>query len=139
MLEEGTLRIVRRATVYQIRYASNNPYDPERPPYACQDEETLTTVLHHCGLEAAAIHQACMAAQTGGGGRAYAGLACTDPGLFSPAPLTWTSREVVESSAPRAPACCSPGVRLHRTLPTMAHAATLTGAKWVHSRCSESR
>jgi len=65
-LEEGTLRIVRRGPGYQIRYASNHPYDPECPPYTCQDEETLTTVLHHGGLEAAAIPQACMAAQTGG-------------------------------------------------------------------------
>jgi hypothetical protein len=65
MPEEGTLSIVRRGTVYQIRYASTNPYDPERPPYVCPDEETLTTVLHHFGLEAAAIHQACMAVQTG--------------------------------------------------------------------------
>jgi hypothetical protein len=65
MPEEGTLSIVRRGHVYQIRYASNNPYDPERPPYVCQDEETLTTLLHHFGLEATAIQQAYMAVHTG--------------------------------------------------------------------------
>jgi hypothetical protein len=27
---EGTLSIVRRGSGYQLRYASNNPYDPNR-------------------------------------------------------------------------------------------------------------
>ena len=35
MSEEGTLSIVRRGSGYQVRYASNNPYDPERPLHAC--------------------------------------------------------------------------------------------------------
>jgi hypothetical protein len=34
MVEEGTLSSVRRGSGYQIRYASNNPYDPDRPPHA---------------------------------------------------------------------------------------------------------
>ena len=45
MSEEGTLSIVRRGRGYQVRYASNNPYDPERPPHACPDEETLSAFL----------------------------------------------------------------------------------------------
>ena len=47
MSEEGTLSIVRRGSGYQVRYASNNPYDPERPPHACPDEETLSGFLCH--------------------------------------------------------------------------------------------
>ena len=66
MPEEGTLSIVRRGNGYQVRYASNNPYDPERQPYACQDEDTLAAFLHHLGLEAAAMRQACAAVQTSG-------------------------------------------------------------------------
>src|SRR4029453_8806009 len=54
MSEEGTLSIVRRGRGYQVRYASNNPYDPERPPHACPDEETLSAFLHHARREAAA-------------------------------------------------------------------------------------
>ena len=61
MPEEGTLSVVRRGHEYQVRYASNNPYDPERQPHACPDEDTLTTFLSHLGLEAAAIRQACLA------------------------------------------------------------------------------
>src|SRR4029453_6359947 len=66
MSEEGTLSIVRRGSGYQVRYASNNPYDPERPPHACPDEETLSGFLYHLGLEAGAIREACAAVQTGG-------------------------------------------------------------------------
>jgi hypothetical protein len=66
MAEEGTLSIVRRGRGYQIRYASNNPYDPDRQPYACHDEDTLVAFLHHLGTEAAAIRQACAAVQTSG-------------------------------------------------------------------------
>lgn len=66
MSEEGTLSIVRRGSGYQVRYASNNPYDPERPPHACPDEETLSGFLCHLGLEAGAIREACAAVQTGG-------------------------------------------------------------------------
>src|SRR5262245_18502917 len=35
MTEAGTLSIVRRANTYQVRYASNNPYDCDRPPQQC--------------------------------------------------------------------------------------------------------
>jgi hypothetical protein len=66
MPEEGTLSIVRRGTGYHIRYASNNPYDPDRQPHACDDEDALTAFLHRLGLEAAAIRQACAAMQTSG-------------------------------------------------------------------------
>jgi hypothetical protein len=66
MTEEGTLSIVRRGRSYQVRYASNHPYDPERPPHACPDEGTLRVFLHHVGLEAEAIQQACTTVQTGG-------------------------------------------------------------------------
>ena len=58
MAEEGTLSIVRRGSGYQVRYASNHPYDPERPPHACDDEQKLIAFLHHLGLEAGAIRQA---------------------------------------------------------------------------------
>jgi hypothetical protein len=70
MPEEGTLSIVRRGSGYQVRYASNHPYDPERLPHACHDEATLRAFLHHVGLEEGAIRQAwtaVQAVQTGGG------------------------------------------------------------------------
>jgi hypothetical protein len=66
MTEEGTLSIVRRDGSYQVRYASNHPYDPERQPHACEDEATLTAFLCQLGTEAAAIRQACAAVQTSG-------------------------------------------------------------------------
>ena len=66
MPEEGTLSIVRRGSVYQIRYASNNPYDPDRQPHACHDEDALAAFLHHLGTEEATIRQACAAVQTSG-------------------------------------------------------------------------
>jgi hypothetical protein len=66
MAEEGTLSIVRRGSGYQVRYAANHPYDPERPPHACDDEQKLIAFLHHLGLEAEAIRQACTTVQTGG-------------------------------------------------------------------------
>jgi len=66
MPEEGTLSIVRRGSVYHVRYASNNPYDPDRQPHECHDEAALTAFLHHLGMEAAAIRQACVTVQTGG-------------------------------------------------------------------------
>jgi hypothetical protein len=66
MPEEGTLSIVRRGAGYQIRYASNNPYDPERQPHTCHDEDALAAFLHQLGTEAAAIRQACAAVQTRG-------------------------------------------------------------------------
>jgi hypothetical protein len=58
MTEEGTLSIVRRAHTYQVRYASNNPYDCDRPPQQCSDEGTLVAFLHQCGLHVWYITQA---------------------------------------------------------------------------------
>ena len=58
MAEEGTLSILRRGTTYQVRYASNNPYDREPPPYPCSDERTVVTLLQHCGLAPWSITQA---------------------------------------------------------------------------------
>ena len=65
MTEEGTLSIVRRGTCYQVRYASNNPHDPERRPHACPDEAHLVALLHHCGTEVAVIAQVCAAVRQG--------------------------------------------------------------------------
>jgi hypothetical protein len=59
MTEEGTLSIMRRGKRYQVRYASNNPHAQDRPPHACDDEETLRAFLHHLGTDVASIHQAC--------------------------------------------------------------------------------
>jgi hypothetical protein len=50
MTEEGTLSIVRRGPTYQVRYASNNPYGPDRQPYVCLDEAHLGALLHHVGI-----------------------------------------------------------------------------------------
>jgi len=66
MTEEGTLSIVRRGTVYQVRYASNNPYAPDRAPRACHDADTLRAFLHHLGTELENIEQASVAVQRGG-------------------------------------------------------------------------
>ena len=38
MTEAGLLSIMRHGHTYQIRYASSNPYDMDRPPYLCPDE-----------------------------------------------------------------------------------------------------
>jgi hypothetical protein len=66
MTEEGTLSIVRRGTVYQVRYASNNPYATDRQPRACHDADTLGALLHHLGTELETIEQAYAAVQRGG-------------------------------------------------------------------------
>ena len=58
MTEDGMLSIVPRGTTYQVRYASSNPYDMDRPPYPCPDEGTLVALLHHCGLDTWSIYQA---------------------------------------------------------------------------------
>jgi hypothetical protein len=59
MTEEGTLSIVRRGSGYQVRYASNNPYDRERFPWACPDETRLVALLHHLGTESTVMTQVC--------------------------------------------------------------------------------
>ena len=58
MTEAGTLSIVRRANTYQVRYASNNPYDCDRPPQQCSDEGTLVAFLHQCGMNGWYVTQA---------------------------------------------------------------------------------
>jgi hypothetical protein len=59
MTEEGTLSMVRRGPCYQVRYASNNPYDRERLPRACPDEAHLAALLHQFETESAVITQVC--------------------------------------------------------------------------------
>jgi len=65
MPEEGTLSIVRRGPGYQVRYASNNPYDRERLPQACPDETHLVALLHQLGTESAVMTQVCTAVRHG--------------------------------------------------------------------------
>ena len=64
--EEGTLSIVRRGMVYQVRYASNNPYAQERLPRVCPDTATLRALLHELGTEGEALDHACAIARNGG-------------------------------------------------------------------------
>jgi hypothetical protein len=66
MTEEGTVSIIRRGPSYQVRYASNNPYGRERQPRVCPDEAHVRTLLHHLGIEAATIQQACADVRKGG-------------------------------------------------------------------------
>lgn len=65
-MEEGILSIVRRGGTYQVRYASTNPYDMDRPLAQYPDEGTLTALLHYWGIDAWSIQQA-MAIVRGGG------------------------------------------------------------------------
>ncbi|MGE3539382.1 MAG: hypothetical protein AB7N91_18360 [Candidatus Tectimicrobiota bacterium] len=58
MMEAGMLSIVRRGHPYQIRYASSNPYDLERPPYWCPTESALVALLHSWGVDPWALQQA---------------------------------------------------------------------------------
>jgi hypothetical protein len=66
MTEDGILGIVRCGTTYQVRYASFNPRDLDRPPYQCPDEGTLVAWLRHCGMEPWYIHQAWTELRKGG-------------------------------------------------------------------------
>ena len=66
MAEEGLLSIVRRGHTYQVRYASDNPYEQDRQSYTCPDEVHLETWLRHYGLEPWAIQQAFADLQRGG-------------------------------------------------------------------------
>jgi len=65
MTEEGVLSIMRRGPGYQVRYASYNPYDLERPPYVCRTEAALVALLHHSGIDAWALQQAIAAVRKG--------------------------------------------------------------------------
>ena len=58
MTEAGLLSIVRRGHTYQVRYATSNPYDMDRSPYLCADEDALVTWLRHCGIDAWSLQQA---------------------------------------------------------------------------------
>lgn len=66
MAEAGILSIVRRGHTYQLRYASSNPYDMDRPPYPCPDEGALVTWLRHCGIDAWSLQQAVATLRKGG-------------------------------------------------------------------------
>ncbi|MGE3541326.1 MAG: hypothetical protein AB7N91_28320 [Candidatus Tectimicrobiota bacterium] len=59
MLTEGTLSIVRRGHMYQIRYAANDPYAPAYARSTQPDEAHVRAWLTDCGLDAWAIQQAC--------------------------------------------------------------------------------
>ena len=65
-MEEGMLSIVRRGDTYQVRYASTNPYDMDRPPSQYSDEGTLAALLHHWGIDAWSIQQAIATVRGGG-------------------------------------------------------------------------
>ena len=66
MAEDGTLSIVRHGSTYQVRYASDNPYESDQQPYTCPDEAHLVTFLYHCELEPWVINRACAELQRGG-------------------------------------------------------------------------
>jgi hypothetical protein len=65
MRETGILSIVRRGPTSQVRYASFNPYDIDRLPYSCPDEDALVTLLHHWGLNGWSLKQAIAALRKG--------------------------------------------------------------------------
>jgi hypothetical protein len=110
-MEEGTLSIVKRESGYQVRYTATNPRAPDHPPYACPDETTVVALLHQLGTESEAITQACATVRKGGvGGAACACLSSAEAGVLLPDSLS-----------------------LHTPLPTLAPAATPTGAKSVES------
>jgi hypothetical protein len=58
MTEAGMLSIVKHGHTYHVRYASSNPYDRDRQPYACPDESALVTLLRHWGVDAWSLQQA---------------------------------------------------------------------------------
>jgi hypothetical protein len=60
------LSIMRRGDTYQVRYASTNPYDMDRPPSQYSDEGTLTALLHYWGIDAWSIQQAIATVRGGG-------------------------------------------------------------------------
>jgi hypothetical protein len=67
MDQEGTLSIVQRGLTYQVRYASDNPYEHDRQPYTCPDEAHLASWLHHLSLEPWTIQQTFAELQRGRG------------------------------------------------------------------------
>ena len=58
MTEEGTLSILMREDIYNVRYASNNPHSIDRAPYQCSDAEKLGSFLQQLELDAWYITQA---------------------------------------------------------------------------------
>jgi hypothetical protein len=60
------LSILRRGHTYHVRYASSNPYESERQPYACPDEGAVVTMLRHCGIDAWSLQQAMATLRKGG-------------------------------------------------------------------------
>jgi hypothetical protein len=65
MRETGILSIVKRGPTSQVRYASFNPYDKDRLPYPCLDEDALVTLLHHFGINGWSLQQAIAALRRG--------------------------------------------------------------------------
>jgi hypothetical protein len=57
MNEEGMLSIMRRGTVYQVRYAASNPHGVDREPYLCPTEDALLDLLQHCDMDAWSMQQ----------------------------------------------------------------------------------
>jgi hypothetical protein len=66
MRETGILSITRCEHTWQVRYASFNPYDPDRSPYLCPNEGALMTLLYHWGIDTWSIQQAVTALRKGG-------------------------------------------------------------------------
>lgn len=66
MTEAGMLSIVRRGHIYQVRYASSNPYAPECSPYLCPDESALIAALRYWGIDAWEQQQAVTTLRRGG-------------------------------------------------------------------------
>jgi hypothetical protein len=60
------LSIVRRGDTYQVRYASTNPYNMDRPPSQYPDEGTLVALLQHWGIDAWSIQQVIATVRGGG-------------------------------------------------------------------------
>src|SRR5262245_1292245 len=87
-MEDGTLSIVQRDRGYQVRYASNDPRAPERPPYVCPDEATVVALLHQLGTELEAITQACAIVRQGGVAVLYMRISPRHrEAFFGPTPL----------------------------------------------------
>ena len=66
MTEAGILSIVRRGHTYQVRYDSSNPYDIDRLPYPCPDENAMVTLLYHYGIDAWSLQPAIAVLRKGG-------------------------------------------------------------------------
>ena len=66
MRETGMLSIVKQRYTFQARYASFNPYDMDRAPYQCSDEDALITLLRHWGIDTWSLQQTVAALRKGG-------------------------------------------------------------------------